>query len=66
MKKTSTLKNAVSPSGLREAEGFDPIESTNSMEFEPDAQVISNILNYSKALSVQPSALLQHIVQVNN
>lgn len=33
---------------------------------EPDENLIGNILAYSKALSVRPSAFVEHVVVVNN
>jgi hypothetical protein len=68
MKKTSTLKHAAITNGLkgfsRKAVNAEPSE--DSAAFEPDAQAICNILNYSKALSVKSSVFMEHIVTINN
>jgi hypothetical protein len=66
MKKISTLKVTEVPVPVKTNPGFGGEKSEASAAFEPDAQVISNILNYSKALSVKKSAMLEHIVTVNN
>jgi hypothetical protein len=66
MKKISTLKNAESLSKLPRKESVDHQDSENSASFEPEAQSIANILNYSKALSVRKSSLLRHILTINN
>lgn len=61
MNKTSTKKNIItSPTKKMKTElnNYDP--------FEPEAFVINNILNYSKALSVRKSKIMDHIEMVLN
>jgi hypothetical protein len=65
MKKTATLKNAETSERLKVSLEF-IADAQPEPGFEPDAQTISNILNYSKALRIQPSALIDHIVTINN
>ncbi len=66
MKKTSTLKNAEPKAKSRAKSGSDHKSSEPGAFYEPDAQAISNILNYSKALSVKKSKLMNHILLMNN
>ena len=65
MKKTSTLKNALIPDSLKVNPEFN-VDSSHEPAFEPDAQTIRNILNYSKALRIQPSVLIDHFITINN
>jgi hypothetical protein len=66
MKKTSTLKHAEPESKSKNMSGSDHKSSEPGAFFEPNAQTIQNILNYSKALSVKKSKLMEHVVFVNN
>ncbi|HEV7231405.1 MAG TPA: hypothetical protein VGO45_08765 [Bacteroidia bacterium] len=68
MKKTSTLKHAGITNSMKgfSRKAVNPEPSEDNAAFEPDAQTICNILNYSKALSVQSSVFMEHIVTVNN
>jgi hypothetical protein len=66
MKKTSTLKHAEPKSKSKANSGSDHKSSEPGAFYEPSAQTIQNILNYSKALSVKKSNLMKHVVFVNN
>ena len=39
---------------------------SEAYQWEPSEQTINNILNYSKALEVKPSAMINHIESVLN
>jgi hypothetical protein len=66
MKKTSTLKHAEPNAKSVTRSGADHRDSENGSFYEPDAQTIQNILNYSKALSVKKSNYVEHILLNNN
>lgn len=40
--------------------------ASEAYQWEPSEQTINNILNYSKALEVKPSAMINHIESVLN
>jgi hypothetical protein len=61
MSKTSTLKNSILNSELRKS-SMKPQHG----EIGPSDKVISAILNYSKALSVQKSKHLKHVEIILN
>ncbi len=42
------------------------LDNTNEFPFEPGNNVINNILNYSKALSIRKSKSLEHFEMVLN
>lgn len=52
MSKISTTKKMIEPINPKMSETLD---SRNEFPFEPGKNVINNILNYSKALSVRKS-----------
>jgi len=65
MNKTFTYsKKLISPKFKAESE-IEMIKS-NPIEHEPDQNVIENILNYSKALSIRKSKNLEFIETVLN
>ncbi|HXC05827.1 MAG TPA: hypothetical protein VNZ86_13790 [Bacteroidia bacterium] len=66
MKKTSTYKSPETSSASRGDLFNDVPYSGTDAGFEPDAQVIQNILNYSKAVSVKNSSFLSEIITLNN
>jgi hypothetical protein len=53
MNKTSTTKKIIEPANTKMNEELD--SSKNEFLFEPGNNVINNILNYSKALSIRKS-----------
>ena len=63
MQKTATLKNLVK---LNIKKSGTIYEARSGGAFEPSAMVISNILNYSKALSVRTTNLLGVVDMVLN
>jgi hypothetical protein len=65
MKKTATLKNAEITERLKISLELNA-SALPEHGHEPDAQTIRNILNYSKALSIHPSVLVDHIITINN
>jgi hypothetical protein len=68
MKKISTLKNADQQllSKAMDVRSMPQSESRSAAEQGPDNHVIDAILNYSKALSIKKSLILNHIVTINN
>lgn len=40
--------------------------ASEDFQWEPSEQTIANILNYSKALEVKPSVMINHIESVLN
>lgn len=62
MSKTSTKKIITSPKN----EMNDALENEKEFPYEPGNQVINNILNYSKALSVRKSKSNDTIEMVLN
>jgi len=63
MNKTSTPEKIIEPANLKMNEVLD---NENKFPFQPGDNVISNILNYSKALSIRKSKSLEHIEMVLN
>ncbi|HEX8517130.1 MAG TPA: hypothetical protein VF868_13115 [Bacteroidia bacterium] len=61
MSKTSTKKIITSPKNMNET-----VDNMNEFPYEPGANVINNILNYSKALSIRKSKNLTHFEMVLN
>ncbi len=61
MNKTITLKN---PSTTNEKN--ETIDNPKKLTEEPSQQVINNILNYSKALSITPSKNMVYLKVVLN
>jgi len=62
MNKISTTKKIVtSPNNMKEQ-----ADTLNEFPYEPGNTVISNILNYSKALSIRKSKNLEHFEMVLN
>lgn len=66
MKKTITLKSTEPTHKAETRQGLPGNDSSYEPGLEPDEQVISNILNYSRALNVKRSALLGHISNLSN
>ena len=65
MKKTATLKHAESIKLRKEfEESFS--EEGKSPDLEPREDIIRNILNYSRSLSVKHSVNIGHILILNN
>lgn len=62
MSKTSTKQNITSPTTTMN----EKIDNLNEFPYEPGNNVINNILNYSKALSVRKSANIEHFEMVLN
>jgi hypothetical protein len=62
MNKTSTKKNITSPT----TEMNDKIDNTDEFPFEPGINVINNILNYSKVLSIRKSKHVEQFEMVLN
>ncbi len=62
MNKTSTKKIIE----LTNARMTEEVDNSNNYLAEPSRNVINNILNYSKALSVRKSKNLEHIELVLN
>jgi hypothetical protein len=62
MSKTSTKKNITSPTTSMN----EKIDNTNEFPFEPGNNVINNILNYSKVLSIRKSAKVEYFEMVLN
>lgn len=61
MNKTSTSKKIItSPTQMNEK------DNTQEFPFEPGSNVINNILNYSKSLSIRKSKHLTHFEMVLN
>lgn len=63
MNKTSTPKKIIEPVNQKMNE---EIDNKKEFPFEPGKNVINNILNYSKALSIRKSKTLKHIEMVLN
>jgi hypothetical protein len=63
MSKTSTTKKITSPTSTQMNANID---NTNEFLYEPGNNVINNILNYSKALSIRKSKSLKHFEIVLN
>ena len=63
MNKTSTLKKIIEPVNTKMNE---EIDNKKEFPFEPGKNVINNILNYSKALSIRKSKCIEHIEIVLN
>ncbi len=63
MKKTSTLKKIIESINPKMNEELD---NSNEFPFEPGNNVINNILNYSKALSIRKSKSMEHFEMVLN
>jgi hypothetical protein len=61
MSKTSTKKIITSPETMKKE-----LDNTNEFPFEPGQNVINNILNYSKALSIRNSKTLDKFEMVLN
>ena len=61
MSQTSTLKKTISNHTHSKSKKMNQIEL-----HEPSEQVIKAILNYSKALSVQPSKNIKHVELILN
>ncbi|MCW3071487.1 MAG: hypothetical protein JWO44_1377 [Bacteroidetes bacterium] len=62
MNKTSTTKKIItSPTKMNEQ-----ADTMNEFPYEPGNNVISNILNYSKALSIRKSKNIEHFEMVLN
>jgi hypothetical protein len=61
MNKTSTTKKNITSPTKMNAE-----DNTNEFPYEPGNNVINNILNYSKALSIRKSKSMQHFEIVLN
>ncbi|HXC04695.1 MAG TPA: hypothetical protein VNZ86_08070 [Bacteroidia bacterium] len=66
MKKISTFKSPEITSASRNQSSPASSEANYGAEFEPEARIIQNILNYSKAVQVQESALVGDIIALNN
>ncbi len=62
MNKTSTKKIIGSINTKKNEE----LDNTNEFPFEPGNNVINNILNYSKALSIRKSKSMEHFEVVLN
>ena len=62
MDKTSTKKNITSP----KTKMNDTIDNTKEFQNEPGNNVINNILNYSKALSIRKSKSVKYFEMVLN
>lgn len=63
MSKTSTTKKITSPTPTQMNENID---NTNEFPYEPGNNVINNILNYSKALSIRKSKSMKHFEIILN
>lgn len=63
MNKTSTKKKFIKPVNTKPNEELD---NTKEFPFEPGDNVINNILNYSKALSIRGSKSMVHFEMVLN
>ncbi len=63
MNKISTHKKIIEPIN---AELNEEIDNKKEFPFEPGNNVINNILNYSKALSIRKSESLEHFEMVLN
>jgi hypothetical protein len=62
MSKTSTTKKIItSPNKMNEEK-----DNINEFPYEPGNNVINNILNYSKALSIRKSKNIEHFEMVLN
>ena len=61
MSKTSTQKEITN----RE-QNFQVLSETEDFQSEPRKNVIDNILNYSKALSVRKSAMIENVEMILN
>jgi hypothetical protein len=62
MSKTSTTKKIItSPTNMNEE-----LDNTKEFPYEPGNNVINNILNYSKALSIRKSKNIEHFEMVLN
>jgi hypothetical protein len=62
MNKTSTSKKNVGLISKMKEE----IDNRNEFPFEPGENIINNILNYSKALSIRKSKSMEHFEMVLN
>lgn len=63
MNKTSTTKKITEPISTKMNEQLD---NKKEFPFEPGNNVIDNILNYSKALSIRKSKSMKHFEMVLN
>ena len=63
MNKTSTTKKITDPISTKMNEQTD---NKKEFPFEPGKNVIANILNYSKALSIRRSKSMKHFEMVLN
>ena len=63
MNKTSTSKKITEPINTQMNEQLD---NKKEFPFEPEKNVINNILNYSKALSIRRSKSMTHFEMVLN
>lgn len=61
MNKTSTKKRTELKTKMDEA-----VDNVNNVWEEPNDNIINNILNYSKALSIRKSKRVKHIELVLN
>ena len=61
MSKTSTQKEITN-----QQENFQVLSETEDFQSEPGKNVIDNILNYSKALSVRKSAMIENVEMILN
>ncbi|MFI5148714.1 MAG: hypothetical protein ACHQRM_03210 [Bacteroidia bacterium] len=66
MKRTFTFKNPETASAKADKSRNDFSTTEPGPEFEPDAQVIQNILNYSKAVQIRKSSWIEELVVLNN
>jgi hypothetical protein len=62
MNKTSTKKNITSPTPPMNEINDD----INEFPYEPGNNIINNILNYSKALSIRKSKNVKHFEMILN
>jgi hypothetical protein len=63
MNKTSTTKKIKNP---RNTQMNNELDNTNDFPYEPGNNVIDNILNYSKALTIRESKDLEYFEMVLN
>lgn len=63
MNKNITKKKFITPLNTKMNEAID---NTKTLPYEPGDNVINNILNYSKALSIRRSKSMEHFEMVLN
>lgn len=63
MNKNSTKKKFIAPVNTKMNEDID---NTKEFPYQPGDNVINNILNYSKALSIRKSKSMEHFEMVLN